>query len=270
MPVSPRHDDGVGAVVQEFAGRVHLSSRALGGPQLGDQRVELVRIHPAAHVLVVDEQHRRVAAGAHALAFLQRNGAVGRGFAEADAEPFLQVRGGLGRPLQRARQVGADRDLVPAVGLEVVHRVERGDFVHGHRRHAEIPGDEVHRLRREPALFVLRDRERRHHRRLLVLGRVLGDLAIDFLQCVSTQQRFGPPLTRVSLRSTPGYPLPGTHLWCMHQRSISPNTMSCVPMIATTSAIMCPRDISSSAARCGKPGARILRRYGLLAPSDTM
>src|SRR6202158_4385330 len=43
-------------------------------------------------------------------------------------------------------------------------------------------------------------------------------------------------------------------------RSISPKTMSCVPMIATTSAIMCPRDISSSAARCGKPAARILSR----------
>src|SRR4051812_10880463 len=44
------------------------------------------------------------------------------------------------------------------------------------------------------------------------------------------------------------------------QRSISPKTMSCVPMIATASAIMWPRAISSSAARCGKPGARSLRR----------
>jgi hypothetical protein len=36
--------------------------------------------------------------------------------------------------------------------------------------------------------------------------------------------------------------------------------MSCVPMIATASAIMWPRAISFSAARCGKPGARIFRR----------
>ena len=43
-------------------------------------------------------------------------------------------------------------------------------------------------------------------------------------------------------------------------RSISPNTMSIVPMMATTSEIMCPRDISSIAARCAKPGARIFRR----------
>src|SRR5262249_21119281 len=53
-------------------------------------------------------------------------------------------------------------------------------------------------------------------------------------------------------------------------RSISPKTMSCVPMIATTSAIMCPRDISSSAERCAKPAARSLMRYGLLAPSEMM
>src|SRR5438105_7199499 len=44
------------------------------------------------------------------------------------------------------------------------------------------------------------------------------------------------------------------------QRSISPKTMSWVPMIATASAIMWPRAISSSAARCGKPGARNFSR----------
>ena len=51
--------------------------------------------------------------------------------------------------------------------------------------------------------------------------------------------------------------------WCMpggkivvfkcsgtHQRSISPNTMSCVPIIATTSASMWPRAISSIADKC--------------------
>src|SRR5262249_47404757 len=51
-------------------------------------------------------------------------------------------------------------------------------------------------------------------------------------------------------------------------RSISPKTMSMVPMIATTSAIMCPFAISSIAARWAKPGARIFMRHGLLAPSD--
>ena len=42
--------------------------------------------------------------------------------------------------------------------------------------------------------------------------------------------------------------------------SISPNTISCVPIIATTSEIMCPLDISSKAARCANPGARIFNR----------
>src|SRR5205823_13260115 len=44
------------------------------------------------------------------------------------------------------------------------------------------------------------------------------------------------------------------HLPVAH-RSISPKTMSCVPMIATASASMWPRAISSSAARCAKAGA---------------
>jgi len=48
--------------------------------------------------------------------------------------------------------------------------------------------------------------------------------------------------------------LPAAH------RSISPKTMSAVPITATTSASMCPHTISSSAARCGNPGARHLRR----------
>ena len=46
----------------------------------------------------------------------------------------------------------------------------------------------------------------------------------------------------------------------MAYRSISPKTMSIVPIRATTSAIMWPRIISSIAAKCGKPGARIFRR----------
>ena len=52
----------------------------------GEQDVELVRVHPAAHSFVVDEQHRRVAAGTETLAFLERDRAVGGGFAEVDTE----------------------------------------------------------------------------------------------------------------------------------------------------------------------------------------
>ena len=43
-------------------------------------------------------------------------------------------------------------------------------------------------------------------------------------------------------------------------RSISPNTISCVPIMATTSESMCPRAISSNDARWAKPGARTFKR----------
>src|SRR6266566_4062253 len=51
------------------------------------------------------------------------------------------------------------------------------------------------------------------------------------------------------------------------QRSISPNTMSSEPMIAETSASMCPRVRKSIACKCANEGARILHLYGRLVPS---
>ena len=70
----------------------------------------------------------------------------------------------------------------------------------------------------------LGDGERRHDGGLPLVGGILGDLAVD-----------------------PAAGVGGEH--GRRYRSIDPKTMSCVPMIATTSAIMCPRDISSSAER---------------------
>ena len=83
-----------------------------------------------------------------------------RGLVETDAELPRQVVGGLERALQAARQVGADGELVLAGRLQVVHVVEGRHLVHRHRRHAEVAGDEIHGLGREPALLVLRDDER--------------------------------------------------------------------------------------------------------------
>src|SRR6185295_18086840 len=98
--------------------------------------------------------------------------------------------------------------------------------------------------------LLLHDAQRRHHGRALAIRRILRDPGVDLGADLGREQvaRFGLHL-RV-------------------HRSISPNTMSCVPMIATTSASMWPRAISSSEARCGKPGARSFKRYGLLAPSE--
>jgi NADH:ubiquinone oxidoreductase subunit D len=42
--------------------------------------------------------------------------------------------------------------------------------------------------------------------------------------------------------------------------SISPKTISCVPIMVTTSDNICPFAISSMAAKCANPGARIFTR----------
>src|ERR1700687_569703 len=55
----------------------------------------------------------------------------------------------------------------------------------------------------------------------------------------------------------------------VHQRSTSPNTISRVPIIATTSATMWPRTILSKACKLTNDGGRILTRYGCTVPSLT-
>jgi hypothetical protein len=131
---------------------------------------------------VVDQEHRGIAAGAHALAFLQREAPIGSRLVETDTQPRLQVRRGGGSAGQRARQVGAYRQLVAADRLQVVHRVERGDLVDRDRRHVQVIGHEVHRFGREPAHLILRDRQCSHHRGLLLVRRILRDFAIDLLE----------------------------------------------------------------------------------------
>ena len=78
---------------------------------------------------------------------------------------------------------GADGDLDSAHRLQIVHGVKRRNFIDGDRRHAEIVRDKVHGLGREPPFLVLSDRERRHHRRLLLIGRILGELRCRFFPC---------------------------------------------------------------------------------------
>ena len=132
---------------------------------------------------------------------------------------------------QLAWQIGADIELVLANRLLVVHVVESRDFMHRNLGHAQVVGDHGFALGTHIALLLLHDGKASHHSRLLLVCRVLRHFARE-----SRQRRFG------------------------NHRSISPNTISMVPMIATASAIMCPRAISSSVARCAKPGARIFKR----------
>src|SRR5690606_19960521 len=158
------------------------------------------------------------------------------------------------RSAQPAGDAVAHVDLVAPDRLKIEEAVERRHLLDRDRRHLEVLGHGLHELRREPAaVLALHDRERCEQRRALAVRRKLRDPAVD-LGARTGGEALGR--LRFGLRT--------------HQRSISPNTMSCVPMIATRSAIMWPRAISSSAARCANPGARIFTRYGLFAPSDTI
>ena len=222
--------------------------------QAVDQLVELLVAHEAAHRAVVDQHHRRIGAGAEALALLQREQAVGAWCSPiVDAELLLEVLERRCAVAQLARQVGADVELELAHRLLVVHVVEGRDLVHRDRRHAEVGGDLALALRADEAFAPAARSRGRPSRPTASARRVLGDLAREALQRGGRQRRLV---------------LGGVGSLLAH-RSISPNTMSMVPITATASAIMWPRAISSSAARCGKPGARIFRRYGLLAPSLT-
>ena len=102
--------------------------------------------------------------------------------------------------------------------------------------------DRIHEGRRQINLgLFLRRAYRRNYRRASAGGRETRDSVIYLLARV-----FGK-----------------RGLWAVggtHQRSISPKTISCEPMMATTSANIWPSTISLSAARCAKLGARHLSR----------
>src|SRR5262245_28786780 len=203
-------------------------------------------------VNVVDHQHRRAAASREALLLdLQVELAVRSALPRLDAESLLDVSQDVVAAAQHARDVRAHRDAVPADGLRLEHRVERSDLEHLNVRQLQIVGDGHHELgRQKAAVLVLRRVQRGNHGATLSPFRELRDPVVDFLADMG-RQRAG--------RSG-----------VLAHRSISPKTMSWVPITATTSASMWPTTISFKAARCGKPGARTFSRYGLFEPSETM
>src|SRR6185437_8041895 len=173
---------------------------------------------------------------------------------QMDAEALLDVRDQVLGAVQHARDVGADADVVAPAGVRLEHRIEAGDLVHLDRRELQVFRHRIHQVtRQEAVVLLLGGAQRRDARRALPPRRELGDPMIDFLARMLGQQ--------ADLAVGRGFALGA-------QRSTSPKTMSWVPMTATTSAIMWPRHISSSADRCAKPGARQCSRYGLLAPSE--
>ena len=216
--VKPYHPGEVVARVQAVLRRgaaAHASAenyRRVGAVELNRDTMSVAVIH---------DENRCVATSTHALAFFQRKLAVGSGLVVANTQLLLEVFTGMVATRQRTRQVGTDRNLVLAEWLQIVHVVERGNFVSRNRRHTKVIGHAFDSFRRQPAKFFLSMSETGHDRRLFLVGGVLGDLASEFIEGVCGK----------------------------HQRSISPKTISWEPMIVTTSASMWPRTISSIPAR---------------------
>src|SRR5690606_2603874 len=125
------------------------------------------------------------------------------------------------------------------------------------------------------AILVLHRVQGRNHGRTLPALRKPRDPAVDFvahvrgqlrLPAVVPRRRRGTAAARPLARRVSRRPLPRR---LAAHRSISPDAMAGGPITATTSASMWPATISFIEARCAKPGARTLSRYGLLAPSET-
>ena len=161
-------------------------------------------------------------------------------------------------------------------------RSQHGVVVHTCRCHMPIGFSVEHEVERRNLV----DANRRH----------IEPCATAFIPAVGTQAlpvcRFSWFCTRYSIGSTALACLPGGYFAselriaaslsaskakcpvarsrsCHAYLSISPNTMSSDPMIATASASMCRFAITSIACRNAKPVARILQRYGRLVPSAT-
>src|SRR6202453_1515811 len=194
---------------------------------------------------MVHHHHGRARARRQAFLFaLQVDAPVRSTLARLDSELPLDMIDHFLRAAQHAGNIGAHRYVMAAHRLGLEHGIERRDLVHMNGRQPQIRGHRIHQVGgQESVVLVLNGMQCGNHRGALAVGRELGDPAVDFLADMCRQ---------------------------LHaHRSTSPNTMSWVPITATTSASMCPATISLSAARCANPGARTFSRYGLLAPSDT-
>src|SRR6056297_758654 len=202
-------------------------------------------IHPGGgEVLIVDVihlHHGGAATGRQTLLLaLEVDAPVGGALTHLDAEPVLDVGEDVVATPQHAGYVGAYRYAVAAHGLQLEHGVEARHLVDGDGGHLQIRRHGIHQGGGEvTTVLVLHLPQGSQHRGLFLIVRIAGEPAVYLLPGVGRQDcvRGG-----------------------RHQRSISPNTMSWVPMTATTSASMLPWDISFMEARWAKPGALTLTR----------
>ena len=190
----------------------------------------------ALAVAVVDRDDGAPAAAAGALDGAQRHLAVLGRLARADAELGLERLQHLLRADERAGDVRADLDEVPADGLQVVHVVEGRDRHAVRGRLVERLGDLAERLGREPAVALLREPQRRQGRR----ARHRVERA-DLLDLVVERAH----------------------------RSTSPMTASSEPTIAIRSATAASVMQAAVACSAANEGARNLTRHGFGPPSET-
>src|SRR5690606_39302065 len=122
---------------------------------------------------------RRVATGTHALAFLEGEHAVGRGFTVIDAKFFLEVFARLHTIAQGTGQVGAYGNLEAAHRALVEHVVESGDFLNGDGRYTDVGCHVGNDVGRNPALLFLSDGQGRHNGGLPLVCRELGEFPVD-------------------------------------------------------------------------------------------
>src|SRR5690606_14922614 len=122
------------------------------------------------------------------------------------------------------------------------HRIERGHLIDLYGRQLQVFGHRIHQVGGEVAVvLLLREAQPRQHGRTLAPFGEARHPFIDLVAGVLVEQG------RLAGHGSA-------------HRSTSPNTMSWVPITATTSASMWPSTISGSADRCAKPGARQCRR----------
>src|SRR5438034_2745401 len=108
-------------------------------------------------VAAVHDDDRRISAAAGAFDRPERDRAVLRRLARRQAERLTERLDDPLCPDERAREVRADLDAVPSDRRQVVHVVEGCDRLAVRGREVERVGNLTQRLRREPAVPLLRE-----------------------------------------------------------------------------------------------------------------
>src|SRR6266540_2219540 len=148
--------------------------------KLLDDRGDVLRLYVRA-VLMVDRNDRGPTAAAQAFDRAQRHRAVLAGLTGRDTELALEGLEHLLRPHERAGHVRAYLDEMPADRRQVEHVVEGRDRFAERRSCPQGRRALAQRVRRQPAVFLLRELKRRKSRRppVRVAALELLDLLVE-------------------------------------------------------------------------------------------